>query len=174
MEVLQNTLRYFLKIKSMKRILVILIAIICFNGCDKESELLEIDWVPITFKIQVQDSHGNDMLDPANNNTWLIGTKISFRNYSEVIDKNDISPVTKVIMPIYGGARVEKGSDCYHIAFGEFRRENNDTEQMTIKWPDGSISEVTYKCKLNESKLKVKESFKLNGKKCSNPIVIVK
>ena len=45
---------------------------------------------------------------------------------------------------------------------------------MTIKWPDGSISEVTYKCKLIESKLEVKESFELNGKKCSNPIVIVK
>ena len=45
---------------------------------------------------------------------------------------------------------------------------------MTIKWPDGCISEVTYKCKLIESKLEVKESFELNGKKCSNPIVIVK
>ena len=86
----------------MKRILVILIAIICFNGCDKERMI--IDWTPITFQIQVQDSQGNDMLDPANNNTWLIGTEISFRNYSEVMDKNDISPVTKAIMPIYGGA----------------------------------------------------------------------
>lgn len=156
----------------MKRILVILIAIICFNGCDKERMI--IDWTPITFQIQVQDSQGNDMLDPANNNTWLIGTEISFRNYSEVMDKNDIFPVTKAIMPIYGGARVEKGSDCYYIAFGQFHREDNDTEQMTIKWPDGSISEVTYKCKLIESKLEVKESFELNGKKCSNPIVIVK
>ena len=77
-------------------------------------------------------------------------------------------------MPIYGGARVEKDSDCYYIAFGEFERRSNDIEQMTIKWPDGSISEVTYKCKLIESKLEVKESFELNGKKCSNPIVIVK
>lgn len=55
----------------MKRILVILIAIICFNGCNKD---MIIDWAPITFKIEVQDSQGNDMLDPANNNTWLIGT----------------------------------------------------------------------------------------------------
>ena len=54
----------------MKRILIILIAIICFSGCDKGI----IDCAPITFKIQVQDSQGNDMLDPANNNTWLIGT----------------------------------------------------------------------------------------------------
>ena len=156
----------------MKRLLIILIAIICLNGCEKHSMI--IDWAPVIFKIQVQDSQGNDMLDPANDNTWLIGTEISFRNYSEVMDKNDISPVTKAIMPIYEGARVEKGSDCFYIAFGEFHRRDNDTEQMTIKWPDGSISEVTYKCKLIESKLEAKETFYLNGKKCSNPIVIVK
>ena len=60
------------------------------------------------------------------------------------------------------------------ISKADSHREDNDTEQMTIKWPDGCISEVTYKCKLIESKLEVKESFELNGKKCSNPIVIVK
>jgi hypothetical protein len=114
------------------------------------------------------------MLDPANNNTWLIGTEISFRNCSEVIDENDISPVTKLVLPEYSGARIEKGSDCYFIAFGEFTRWDNDTELMTIKWPDGSISEVSYKCRLIESRLEAKETFKLNGLKCSNPIVIVK
>lgn len=56
------------------------------------------------------------MLDPANDNTWLIGTEISFRNQSE----------------------------------------------------------VTYKCRLIESELEAKETFELNGRKCSNPIVIVK
>jgi hypothetical protein len=114
------------------------------------------------------------MLDPANDNTWLLGTEISFRTYSEVMDENDIFPVTKEILPIYGGARIEKGSNCYYIAFGEFERRSNDIEQMTIKWPDGSISEVTYKCKLIESTIEAKESFELNGKKCSNPIIIVK
>ena len=170
----------------MKRLLIILIAIVCFNGCDKGKMAIDnenmtidngnmiIDWAPITFKIQVQDSQGNDMLDPANDNTWLLGTEISFRTYSEVMDDNDIFPVTKEILPIYGGARIEKGSNCYYIAFGEFERRSNDIEQMTIKWPDGSISEVTYKCKLIESTIEAKESFELNGKKCSNPIIIVK
>ena len=101
------------------------------------------------------------MLDPANDNTWLIGTEISFRNQSEVLDENDIAPVTKMILPMYEGARVVKGTD-------------NDTELLTIKWPDGNISEVTYKCRLIESELEAKETFELNGRKCSNPIVIVK
>ena len=155
----------------MKRILTILIAIVSLTGCEKD---LIIDWVPITFKIHVQDSQGKDMLDPANDNTWLIGTEISFRNQRDVLDENDISPVTKAILPEYDGARVVKGSDCYFIALGEFARYDNDTELMTIKWPDGSISEVSYKCRLIKSKIEVKEAFELNGKKCSNPIVIVK
>lgn len=156
----------------MKRVLIILIASVCLNGCEKHNMI--IDWAPITFKIQVQDSQGNDMLDPANDNTWLIGTEISFRNQSEVMDENDITPITKAILPEYDGVRVEKGADRYFIVFGEFMRRDNDTELMTIRWPDGSISEISYKCRLIESKLEAKETFKLNGQKCSNPIVIVR
>ena len=156
----------------MKRVLIILIAIIFLNGCEKHHMI--IDWVPITFKIQVQDSQGKDLLDPANDNTWLIGTEFSFRNQSYIMNENDISPITKAILPIYDGARVEKGANCYYIAFGEFHRKDNDSDVMTIKWPDDSISEVSYTCKLIESKIEAKETFQLNGRKCSNPIVIVK
>lgn len=156
--------------KSMKRLLIILITIVSLTGCDKD---MIIDWVPVTFKIQVKDSQGNDILDPTNDNTWLIGTEISFRNQSDVLDENDITP-TKVVLPEYDGARIEKGPDYYYIAFGEFIRMDNDTELVTIKWPDGSISEISYKCRLIPSKLEAKETFELNGQKFSNPIVIVK
>ena len=60
----------------MKRVLIILIASVCLNGCEKHNMI--IDWAPITFKIQVQDSQGNDMLDPSNDNTWLLGTEVIF------------------------------------------------------------------------------------------------
>ena len=160
----------------MKRLLTILITVISLTGCDKfrNDDDMIIDWVPITFKILVQDSQGNDMLDPSNDNTWLIGTEISFRYATEVLDEDDISPFTKMILPIYDGARVETGPDSYYIAFGEFQRMNNDTELMTIKWPDGKTSTISYKCKLIPSKLEAKETFKLNDKVCSNPIVIVR
>ena len=161
-----------LKMKLMKRILIILITIASLTGCEKHNMI--IDWVPVTFRIQVQDFQGNDMLDPNNGNTWLIGTEISFRDQSDVFDENDITPITKAILPIYDGARIEKGSDCFYIVFGEFHRKDNDTELITIKWPDDNVTEISYKCRLIPSKLEVKETFELNGKKCSNPIVIVK
>ena len=106
----------------MKHILTILILFASWTGCDKD---MIIDWAPITFMIQVEDAQGNDMLDPANDNTWLIGTEISFRNQSEVLDENDIAPVTKMILPMYEGARVVKGTDNYFIAFGEFSTCNS-------------------------------------------------
>ena len=91
-----------------------------------------------------------------------------------MLDESDITPVPKMILPMYEGARIEKGLDCYYIAYGEFSRKDNDTELITITWPDGSISKITYKCRLIPSKLEAKETFKLNGKTCSNPIVIVR
>ena len=37
-----------------------------------------IDWVPVTFQIRVQDEQGKDLLDPAHDTTWLLGTKIHY------------------------------------------------------------------------------------------------
>ena len=54
----------------MKRILTIMAAVICLCSCAKI-----IDWVPVTFQVRVQDAQGKDLLDPANDNSWLIGTK---------------------------------------------------------------------------------------------------
>ena len=62
----------------MKRTLFILLAVLCLNGC------MIIDWVPVTFQVRVQDENGKDLLDPANDNTWLIGTHISFNGTSDL------------------------------------------------------------------------------------------
>ena len=66
----------------MKRTLFILLAVLCLNGC------MIIDWVPVTFQVRVQDENGKDLLDPANDNTWLIGTHISFNGTSDTIVYN--------------------------------------------------------------------------------------
>ena len=152
----------------MKRILIVLLAALCLNGC------LVIDWVPVTFQVRVQDENGKDLLDPANDNTWLIGTHISFNGTSDTLEEGDIVPVTKAVAVIYEGVRLEKGEDYYYLAFGEFQRTDYDNEVIAINWPDGTYDEITYKCRLNGVTVEAKEKFKLNGVKCSNPIVIIK
>ena len=154
----------------MKRTLFILLAALCLNGCN----IKIIDWVPVTFQVRVQDENGKDLLDPANDNTWLIGTHISFNGTSDTLEEGDIVPVTKAVEVIYEGVRLEKGEDYYYLAFGEFRRTDYDNEVIAINWPDGTYDEITYKCRLNSITVDAKEKFKLNGVKCSNPIVIVK
>ena len=137
----------------MKRTLFILLAVLCLNGC------MIIDWVPVTFQVRVQDENGKDLLDPANDNTWLIGTHISYNGTSDTLEE---------------GVRLEKGEDYYFLAFGEFKRTDYDNEVIAINWPDGTYDEITYKSRLNGVTVEAKEKFKLNGVKCSNPIVIIK
>ena len=150
----------------MKRTLFILLAVLCLNGCKI------IDWVPVTFQVRVQDENGKDLLDPANDNTWLIGTHISFNGTSDTLEEGDIVPITKAVAVIYEGVRLEKGEDYYYLAFGEFQRTDYDNEVIAINWPDGTYDEITYKCRLNGVTVEAKEKFKLNGVKCSNPIVL--
>ena len=156
----------------MKRILIVLLAALCLNGCNIKIKI--IDWVPVTFQVRVQDENGKDLLDPANDNTWLIGTHISFNGTSDTLEEGDIVPVTKAVEVIYEGVRLEKGEDYYYLAFGGFQRTDYDNEVIAINWPDGTYDEITYKCRLNGVTVEAKEKFKLNGVKCSNPIVIIK
>lgn len=155
----------------MKKILIFMLAAISFCSCAKC-----IDWVPVTFQIRVQDEQGKDLLDPANDNSWLIGTKIHYKGVIIDIDETGISaPATKAYPATYQGFRLEKGSDYYYLAFGEFDGGSEyDEEDIMIQWPDGTINVITYTRKLNNTTVSAKQTFKLDGVKCDNPIVIVK
>ena len=80
------------------------------------------DYTPINLRIQVQDSEGKDLLDPANDNSWLLGTTITFRGIVVELDETNITvPETKEYGPVeYQGFRLEKMSDCWELVFGEF------------------------------------------------------
>ncbi|MGM9740043.1 MAG: hypothetical protein ACI3ZP_05510 [Candidatus Cryptobacteroides sp.] len=155
----------------MKRTAILAILLLSLCSCAKI-----IDWVPITFKVRVQDAQGNDLLDPEKDNSWLIGTTISFRGIIVEIDEESIAyPRTKYLPAIYEGLRLEKGSDYYYLAFGEFDGGSNyDNENLYLNWPDGSHNVITYKRKIHQVRVRADEVFKLDGVKCSNPVVIVK
>ena len=155
----------------IKRLLIVILAAVNLCSCMKC-----IDWVPVTFQIKVQDEHGKDLLDPANDNTWLLGTSIHYRGITVDLDETGISaPATKELPAIYQGFRLEKGSDHYYLAFGEFSGGSEyDNECLMIQWPDGTMNVITYTRKLNYATVSAKQIFELDGVKCSNPIVIVR
>ena len=49
-----------------------------------------IDWIPVTLKVRVQDAQGNDLLDPEKDNSWIIGTVISFRGITVELNEESI------------------------------------------------------------------------------------
>lgn len=155
----------------MKRILILTMAALSLCGC-----LKIIDWVPVTFQVRVQDEQGKDLLDPSNDNSWLIGTTIRFRGITVDLDETGITePVTKDMPVVYEGFRLEKGRDYYYLAFGEFEGATNyDKESFTIRWPDKTFNIITYDRKLNNRKVEAKEVWKLDGVRCSSPIIIIK
>ena len=158
---------------NMKRIISALIlaaAVLSVNSCRI------IDWAPINLRVQVQDSEGNDLLDPENDNTWLLGTTISFRGITVDLEETNITePESKEYGPIiYSGFRLEKGVDCWELVFGEFDGGDEYDDTFMINWPDRTFSYIEYTRKLNTLTVDAKEKWILNNKVCSNPVVIVK
>lgn len=155
----------------IKRILIIALAAISFCGCHKI-----IDWVPVTFQIRVQDENGIDLLDPANDNTWLVGTTVHFRGITVDLDEAGVAvPETRDCSVTYEGFRLERGKDYYYLAFGQFEGATDyDEESFTIYWPDKTYNVITYDRRVNNRKGGAKEVWKLDGVKCSSPIVIVR
>lgn len=131
-----------------------------------------VDWVPVVLYVQVQDEAGNDLLNPDNGNEWLAGTTIT---HAGIVVDLDLSPATKTYLAQYNGFRVERFNGGYALSFGEFSGENEYADsEFYISWPDGKTDVISYTRKLNHMAVTVKEKWTLNGKACSNPILIVK
>jgi hypothetical protein len=168
----------------MKRYLFALAVILCIAGCDKlpVSDLI-IDWYPVNFYIQVVDADGKDMLEPSNGNTWLLGTTFEFMGKKDTVDQACLDNIchTRAYLPHFYGVSLMYRDPIYSshysgllLKFGEFDgADKYDDEKLTINWPDGTSNTITYSRKFNLTHTDVsKEEFRLDGKKCSNPIVI--
>lgn len=175
----------------MKRLLMALTFVLCLTGCEKIlsagggeeqiDDILIIDWAAIHFNIQVVDANGKDLLDPSNDNSWLLGTTISFMGKKDIIGQGCLDSTYKVkaYLPHFDGIKLmrsESASPNWFLKFAEFDgADSYDNEKMTLTWPDGKSNIVTYSRKFNQSHTEVAEEvYKLDGVKCSNPIKIVR
>lgn len=164
----------------MKHIFVLLVLAMSLSGCD---DIIggETDWYPIEFNIKVVDESGKDLLDPSNDNSWAIGTTMEFKGKRDTIDQASLDNIyqTRAYLPRFEGILLMKGGQglpAYFLKFAAFDGANSyDNEKLTIIWPDGRSNIITYTRKFNVLHTKVsKETFSLDGTKCSNPITIVR
>ncbi len=165
----------------MKRFLFTMALVFCLSGCDKIPVPIITDWAPVNFYIKVVDANGEDLLDPLNDNTWVIGTTLDFMGSKDTVDQACLDNInqTKYYMPHFDGVRLVKSTGAnvgYVLAFGEFDgADSYDNEKLTITWPDGESNIITYKRKFNLLHTDVAQQvYKLDGKECSNPIIIIK
>lgn len=167
----------------MKRYLFALVVILAISGCSKFpfSDYI-IDWAPVNFYIKVVDASGNDLLDPSNEKSWIIGTTLDFMNKKDTVDMACIENIhqTKVYLPYFSGVKLMKNPfspfDGYVLKFGEFDgADSYDKEQLTINWPDGTSNTITYSREFNVWQTEVRsEELRVDGEKCSSPVTIVK
>ena len=167
----------------MKRLMFTLVFIFCLTGCEKiplGGDIIR-DWNPVNFDIQVVDSNGKDLLDPSNDNSWLIGTTICFMDEKDTIDQACLDNIyqTKYYLPHYEGVRLMSSARAlpnWFLRFGEFDgADSYEDDKLTITWPDGKTNIITYTRKFNVFRTDVsKQIYKLDGVKCSNPIKIVR
>ena len=164
----------------MKRLLLVIVVAFSFSSCSKMlSTDIIMDWYPVNFYIKVVDVTGKDLLDPANDNSWIIGTAFDFMGQEDIIDLECVENIyrTKYYLPHFNGITLQNDHlHGYVLKFGEFDgADSYDQEKLIINWPDGTSNTITYSRKFNLIHTDVrKEEFKLDGKKCPNPIVIVK
>ena len=167
----------------MKRLLIAFAFVLCLTGCEKLPLLggMIIDWYPVVFDIQVVDANGKDLLDPSNDNSWLLGTTISFMDKKDTLDQACLDNIhqTRAYLPYYDGVKLMSSTRVlpnWFLNFGEFDgADSYDNEKLTITWPDGKVNIITYTRKFNMFKTDVsKKVYKLDGVKCSNPIKIVR
>ena len=153
----------------MKKFLLIsivsLMTMACVSSCI-------IDWVPVVLEITVEDTDGNDLLDPAGDLSWLEGTVLT---HNGNVHELQLLPETKYYMPVDNGFRLEQIGDRYYLTYGELDgAENYDHETFVITWPDGTEDTITLSRSVNGLFINAINIWKLNGKIVTSPITIIK
>ena len=185
----------------MKRIfsLLILAVLLLPTGCNDDDleELLEkpiVDWYPVNVIITLQDSAGNDLLDPSKENSLVHGTTLTYKGEKYGV-QSIIGQVpateTKAYMARIRGLQLDYGKvwisqdvqkTCHFLVFGEIDGAVDMDEDLVVKWPDGSKDVITYHCsdhKVEKQRdgtwlIDCKRSWELNEKPATPPFQLVK
>lgn len=165
--------------KTTKSIGLFLLSIFCcinFTSCDpanNEGDDLIWDFSPIVLYISVQDTQGNDLLNPLTKGSIANqGIKAIYKG--ETYEKDaPLKERTRAYMAYFAGLQTEINRDGkYYLTFGEFNGDQTfDNEKVEIDWNDGKEkSVITFSSKLTWKSKKepiFNRKFCLNGEEIS-------
>lgn len=156
-----------MRYSTMKRGLsfcLLLAALLTVTACD---------WNPVVISLHVEDAEGHNRLDPTSD--YFIGENISAIYEGQVYPVEIIGgPDTKTYMPRFFGLELRPDRMFgWYLTFGEFEGSESQDISVTLVWPDGTSD--TIRCKHTvATPLAVTTHYKLNGKRTTPPITLVK
>ena len=150
--------------KAFRWLLIMVAALLALASCD---------YMPVQVIVYVTDEAGHDRLDP--NSAYFIGENIHAVYDGKVYPVEIIVPETKAYSAYFFGLRLRQswGYNDYFLEFGEFDGAENQDVSVTLVWPDGT-SDTIHTTHIRFTPLAVVNTWKLNGKKVSPPITLVK
>ena len=158
----------------MKRLIYLAIfsLAITTSGCD--GVMREVDWNPVILKIAVQDTNGTDLLNPTNDG--FVGSLVTaeWNGNTYTYDHSVGNTTSRVYAPFWYGLFLQEIDGVYYLSLGEFAGDKEYDHDLIIRWQDGKKDVIHYKNRVNEAMIKASRTYSLNGKKCNNPIIIVR
>ena len=156
----------------MKRLLLCILSLagLMLSGCAIGKT---VDWYPVDLIIYVQNSNGTDLLNPQNNE--FIATRVEAEWLGETYIYEHPADATRAYMPIFNGLELNEDSrGRYRLIFGELAGDAERDDDLTLRWADGTTDVIHYKNVVFELFIEAVRTYKLNGVKCDNPVVIIK
>lgn len=166
---------------SLKVLLGVLLIPVLLTSCKKEKDDLIWDFIPIVIAINVVDESGNNLMDPATENS-IAGNeiKITFRGKTYNLDEEPNEKTnSRAYLPKFRGLYSfdEFRKDFqYGLFFGEFARDDNYDEEIVIDWGDGSMNDIivfNHKFWWEKDNPKSETTFYINGKKVNGEYIII-
>lgn len=154
-----------------------------------------VDWYPVNLYVTVQDSQGNDLLDPDHTDNFFAGASLVFRGRQYDVQGIEGNPYyavnTKYYKPYMRGLLLahdtlyfskDQKEFCYFLVFGELDGAEDMDEDIVLQWRDGTSDTIHYHCSDHkvekngngEWEIDCQRDWKLNGTPAANPFRLVK
>lgn len=151
-------------------ILLLFLCAVNFTACNGEDveDMAIWDFTPIVLQISVQDTQGNDLLNPETEGSIADqGVKVIYKE--ETYEKDSVVSQTKAYLAHFEGLQTIKSDEGkYYLTFGEFNGDDTfDNEQVIVDWNDGTKDTISFSSKLtwrSKNEPDIKRKFLLNGK----------
>ena len=149
--------------KTMRVLLMSLLGLLLFTACD---------FYPVSLTIYAEDKQGNDLLDPQS--PYFIGSDIFlfYENVEYPLQYDKEEAYTMVYDARIQGLSLRKTDSGWCLRFGELDGSQDYNCAFAIHWPDDSLDWIHYRRFVVMGI--VDETWKLNGKRTSMPITVIK